>query len=100
MGRLTKHTAGTWQVAPGDARRVVVPGVAKTIDCGNRANARLVATAPELLAACLYAIETWPEYDCEEEEETSESSRARNEAVRVYARLKAAVAKAQGVRYE
>jgi hypothetical protein len=48
------HTPGPWTVCAGDASYVSV-GLAKPINCGNKANARLIAAAPkmyEALAAC------------------------------------------------
>jgi hypothetical protein len=46
-----KHTPGPWSVCAGDASWVSLPGVVKPINCGNKANARLIAAAPDMLAA-------------------------------------------------
>jgi hypothetical protein len=66
----------------------------------NHANARLIAAAPELLAACQGALEEFSEWEGPEEDVPAEqyaaSARARNKAVRAYEAIRAAVAKAEG----
>lgn len=47
--RLT--TKEQWHVALGDKAYVCVPGVVKPINCGSAERAKLIAAAPELLAA-------------------------------------------------
>jgi hypothetical protein len=45
-----------WKVCPGDSRWVQIPMVVKPINCGSADRARLIAAAPELLAACKDAL--------------------------------------------
>lgn len=60
---MNKHTPGPWQKAEPFAS-VKAPGRPCIADCGSRsdltaqANARLIAAAPDLLAACEAALES------------------------------------------
>ena len=49
-----KHTPGSWQIANGAQLRVI-PG-------HRRANAKLIAAAPELLAVAEKAAQTWTDW--------------------------------------
>ena len=51
--------AGVWRVAPGDARCVFFSGVAKPINAGTAERARLIAAAPDMLAALQEASEAF-----------------------------------------
>lgn len=44
-----KHTPGPWSICAGDPSWVAT-GAVKPINCGNQANARLIAAAPETAA--------------------------------------------------
>lgn len=65
------------------------------------ANARLIAAAPDLLAACKGAVEEFGEWEGPEEDELDErpdyvaASQARNRAVRAYEALRAAIQNAE-----
>src|SRR3990167_4574610 len=43
-------TQESWKVAPGDPNWVCIQGVAKPINCGSQARARMIASAPETAA--------------------------------------------------
>ena len=65
------------------------------------ANARLIAAAPELLAACKRALNEFSEWEGPEEEvddafDDTTAAHARNRARRAYAAIRAAVANAEG----
>lgn len=61
---MSKHTTGPWYVAPGDARLVSMPGIVKPINCGNAANAHLIAASPELAETVLAFIALTEQEPC------------------------------------
>ena len=93
---MSKHTPGEWNITRGPTGRVVVVfpnGI--TIDCGdaqiatNRANARLIAAAPDLLEALEGLLEYEPPHcPC--------GSEGCNATAAVWARAHATLAKAKG----
>lgn len=64
---MSKHTPGPWKVfldgvktvcgRPGMDRSQLMPVVLLGLGCNKEANARLIAAAPDLLAACEAVIE-------------------------------------------
>jgi len=68
--------AGVWRVAPGDARCVFFSGVAKPINAGTAERARLIAAAPDMLAA-LEMIES-----CLSPDDNDEAAKAVRAAIR------------------
>lgn len=67
-----EHTPGPWAVEPGtrilrsnimhEGQRVAIIGESTIIDGDPKANARLIAAAPDLLEACKHALTLiWPE---------------------------------------
>lgn len=62
----------------------------------NAANARLLAAAQSLLAACEGVLREFDEWEGPPEPETCDAARARNRAVATYEAVKAAIAEATG----
>lgn len=60
-----------------------------------RANANLMAAAPDLLAAAKLVLEKFSEWEGPEEPEVSDAAQARNECVQAYEAVRAAVQKAE-----
>lgn len=85
MKKTIKHTPGPWTleidtVFIGD--KIRVQPVRYHMDAEGIANARLIAAAPDLLAACLQSIITLDPMD--------------NDHAELYEQLRAAIAKANG----
>lgn len=112
--KTVRHTPGPWRRVIGRGMKTIcrIHGGAEnvmetevavlypTAAPEQLANAQLICAAPELLAACRGALDPFSVWEGPEEEEQAGQyalpSRARNEAVRAYEAIRAAIAKAEG----
>jgi len=98
------HTPGPWRFDEAEERVVNSDhgAIADLYARGNGdsemlPNARLIAAAPDLLAACRLMLDEFSEWERPEEPETSPAAKARNDAVRAYEACRAAIEKAEGL---
>jgi hypothetical protein len=92
---MSTHTPGPWHVAPGDDRYVFSPhNAAPVASCSSKANAALIAEAPNMLAVLKELPDIIKDFDGGNPE--TETGWASEEMLDLWMRVNAVIAKAEG----